>query len=179
MKKIINRIDDFLTKLEENLIFVFLFLMLAIVFWGIVNRFVLKHSLPWSEELSRYLMIWGTFIGASLGVKKATHISIDALTIYLPEKWSKIITLVSYILSLIFTILLLKIGFPFLLKLIATNQLSPAMRMPIYIAYAAVPVGMLFMSIRYLILIYHELLSIRNFETEKDDATGREAYFVE
>lgn len=124
-------------------------------------------------------MIWGTFIGASLGVKKAAHISIDAVTIYLLEKWSKIITLISYILSLAFTIIILKIGFPFLLKLIATNQLSPAMRIPIYIAYAAVPVGILFMSIRYLILIYHEWLSIKNFVPEKSEVNGREAYFVE
>jgi len=44
-----------------------------------ISRFVLRDSLSWSEELARYLMVWATFIGASIGVKRGSHVGVEAL----------------------------------------------------------------------------------------------------
>ena len=38
----------------------------VIIFFQLVFRFFIKIPLPWSEELSRYLMIWIGMLGASI-----------------------------------------------------------------------------------------------------------------
>ncbi|WP_134701146.1 TRAP transporter small permease [Ammoniphilus sp. YIM 78166] len=173
MSGLIRKIDSILTKIEESIIFVFLFIMLAVVFWGVFNRFLLKDSLSWAEELARYLMIWATFIAASLGVKRSMHISIDVATVYLPEKAKRVVTLLSHFIALCFCILLIAIGMPFVMKLIATNQLSPAMRVPMYLVYSAVPVGVLLMAFRYVLVILEGFLSFRDTKEDKQKDTER------
>jgi C4-dicarboxylate transporter DctQ subunit len=131
--------------------------MTAVTFWGVINRFFLKNSLSWSEELSRYLSIWATFLGASLGVKKGAHIGVEALVMILPFKIKKNVDIFTDILSFIFCIGIVITGYNYGIKLMATNQLSPAMRIPIYYAYSAIPFGMLLMAIRYIIAIVNKI----------------------
>jgi TRAP-type C4-dicarboxylate transport system permease small subunit len=42
----------------------------------VVSRYLLNQPLVWVEELAVYSFIWGTFIGASLGLKELRHIKI-------------------------------------------------------------------------------------------------------
>jgi TRAP-type C4-dicarboxylate transport system permease small subunit len=42
----------------------------------VFSRYVLDQPLVWVEELAVYSFIWGTFIGASLGLKEMRHIKI-------------------------------------------------------------------------------------------------------
>lgn len=176
MRNLVKRLDKILTKVEENLIFVLMLAMLVVVFIGIMNRFILKESLPWAEELSRYLLIWSALIGASLGVKHSVHISIDAVTNFLPARLQRVIVILSYLISFSFCITVLVIGIPFVLRLMETNQLSPAMRIPIYFAYASVPVGIFFMAIRYFCLTVYECTTNRHavekVETDKEVLAG-------
>ena len=46
---------------------------------GVVSRYVLKVSLPWVEELLRYLFIWLIFICSALSFREGTLISITML----------------------------------------------------------------------------------------------------
>lgn len=54
MKKIIHWLDD---NIEEFLMLVFLGAMPLIMGIQVFSRYVLKMSLSWSEELTRYLFI--------------------------------------------------------------------------------------------------------------------------
>ena len=158
MRKTVAAIDKILTFIEENILFIFLVVMLGSVFIGLANRYIFQESLRWTEELARYLLIWATFVGASLGVKKGVHISIDVLTVYLPEKINKGIRALSYIISIAFCITILYIGIPFVNTLMATNQLSPALRLPMYVVYGAVVVGCFLMAIRYLMVFITDII---------------------
>ena len=42
----------------------------------VFSRYLLGQPLVWVEELAVYSFIWGTFIGASLGLKELRHIKI-------------------------------------------------------------------------------------------------------
>ena len=42
---------------------VMLAVMSVVVFMQVVFRFLIKSSLPWSEELSRYLLVYITYFG--------------------------------------------------------------------------------------------------------------------
>ncbi|WP_172118853.1 TRAP transporter small permease [Halomonas hibernica] len=144
-----NKLDAVLTKVEERVVCFLIATMLTVVFLGVFNRTLIQLPIPWLEELARYLMIWAAFIGASLGVKRAVHISVDALIMLLPVAAQRLMTFIAYMASCILCAWLFYIGIEFVGRVINTGQLSPAMRIPMYTAYAAVPCGFLLMTFRF------------------------------
>jgi C4-dicarboxylate transporter DctQ subunit len=153
----LRRLDKIWTFIEEHIIAILLMIMTSITFWGVITRFILNDASPWAEEAARYLSIWAAFIGASLGVKKGAHIGVEAFVMILPVKIKQYIEIIINIICIGFCSAVAYIGYDYLFKLLATGQLSPAMRIPIVWAYAAVPIGCFFMTLRYIMLIIEQV----------------------
>lgn len=60
--------------------------MTTIVFASIVFRYLLNRPLAWTEELASLLFAWITFVGAFVGFRSRTHIAIDTLMVFLPDR---------------------------------------------------------------------------------------------
>ncbi|MEQ1596242.1 MAG: TRAP transporter small permease [Casimicrobium sp.] len=61
------------------------FLLLALdIFYQFFTRYVLSDSAAWTEEIARYLLIIVVFLGASMAVRKNTHIHVEFVFRYLP-----------------------------------------------------------------------------------------------
>lgn len=157
-------LKKFLNNFEGYVCVVTLLVMSVVIFWQVVCRYVLKSSLPWSEELSRYLLVWTSFIGGAYGVRLGAHIGVEAFTLLLPKKAQKALNIFVMVACLILCAVICKFGFEIVQTQLAKNQLSPAMRIPMGYMYAAIPVGMIFFIIRYIQDIYE---AIKNFN--KDD----------
>jgi len=54
-----------------------LVLMVALVCFGVLFRYVLKSSLVWYDEFASYLLVWLTFYGAVVASYRRRHISFD------------------------------------------------------------------------------------------------------
>lgn len=147
----IKDISNMLEKLTIVFIVLDLIAMTTVTFIQVLCRYVFFHSLPWSEEFSRYCLVWLTYIGGSLGLKKGIHVAIEVCINHLPCKTRKIFKKVNYIFMLILLIILLTYGIDLSLK--NMSQLSPSMHIPIGIVYLAVPVGSLFSIFHILYLI--------------------------
>lgn len=121
-----------------------MFIALAVlVFFQVITRFVIDYPLAWSEEISKYLMIYIVFFGSALAVKDRQHIAIDFLTeIVSPANKRKLNGLILIICSIFFVILTY---FGFVLTFTVLDQATPTLRFSIAWAYAAIPVGSLFM----------------------------------
>lgn len=142
-KKVFNNIEEFF-------VIILLFIMTVVVFWQVVCRFVLKASLPWSEELSRYILVWVTFLGASIGVKRGAHIGVEAFLLLLPKKVRGYMNYVIAAICVVFCLIVFKESLGIIEKQFVNSQVSPAMQIPMWWAYLAVPVGMILMSIRFI-----------------------------
>ena len=82
-----SKILRILNNIEE-LVLGFTLLGLAIfVFIQVVLRYGFHFAYSWAEELGRYMTIFFTFLGASLGIKYGTHFSVEALVQYLPRRY--------------------------------------------------------------------------------------------
>ena len=81
----IHKLSDILDKLMEVVIVFMLGAMVVITGAQIVFR-IFFTSLAWSEEATRYLLIWSTLLGAGCVYKHAGHISISILQDALPAK---------------------------------------------------------------------------------------------
>jgi len=128
--------------------------MIIVTFLQVVFRFVIKSSLPWSEELSRYLMAWAVFIGASIGAKEGAHVGIDAVVTRLPKKLKNYSQILSMALSALFSVVLIYMSIILIQFLMKTGQKSPAMMIPMWTAYASVLFGAILMSVRFCQVTY-------------------------
>lgn len=155
--KLVRKLDTALSVFEDNVVALCLGVMTAVCFLGVVNRFFLKHALPWSEELSRYLGIWAAMVGASAGVRKGAHIGVEAFVALVSKRFRPYVDVLTYVCSLVFCVALSVIGFRLTRQLIQTGQLSPAMRVPMAYAYAAVPLGSTLMAVRYTMKLVHTI----------------------
>jgi len=54
-------------------------------------RNVFHEGILWADIFIRQLVLWVGFLGASLAVREAKHISIDFLPHFLPPAWGKLI----------------------------------------------------------------------------------------
>ncbi|MFZ5946171.1 MAG: TRAP transporter small permease [Bacillota bacterium] len=165
------------TSVEEHIVAFLLIAIMMITFWAVITRFIFNDASTWAEEAARYLTIWSVFIGASLGVKKGAHIGVEAFVMILPKKLRQYIDILINLVCIGFCFAIAYIGYDYLLKLNATGQLSPAMRIPIITAYAAVPLGCFFMALSYIMLVIEQVFNLKSREeiyAESTSITGGE-----
>lgn len=81
-----SKIISFIDKVEELSLIIMFSLMVIVIFFQVIMRYVFNNSLSWSEELGKFLFVWLSWIGISIGAKKGEHIKITMLVDRLPEK---------------------------------------------------------------------------------------------
>ncbi|MDA8226350.1 MAG: TRAP transporter small permease subunit, partial [Desulfitobacterium hafniense] len=69
MNSFVKGVDQ-INRLATWVVVIMTAVMSVIILAQVIFRYVLEAPLPWSEEVARYLMVWGTFLGAGLGVRK-------------------------------------------------------------------------------------------------------------
>ncbi|MDR3588370.1 MAG: TRAP transporter large permease subunit [Negativicutes bacterium] len=147
---ILRAVSDRINKAATGLLIAAAFTMVTAVFLQVIFRYVLKMPLSWSEELARYAFMWTTFLGASVALR---HNSLPNITLGLklfPAVVRPYLYLITHGLSLVFCYQVIVQGTK--LTLAALPDKSPGLDFTIAWAYAALPIGCLFMLIHILYL---------------------------
>ena len=127
---------------EEYIVVVCLGVMSVLIFVQVVMRYVFNDSLHWSEELSRYLLIWMVNIGISYAVKQKCHVRLTVLDPFLSPSAKRVFDIVSSLLVLAFAGTVMYLGYLVMEFNMKMGQMSQAMEfLPVWIVYAAVPLG--------------------------------------
>jgi TRAP-type C4-dicarboxylate transport system permease small subunit len=122
----------------EVVIVVMLGSMVVITGAQIICR-IFFTSLAWSEEATRYLLIWSTLLGAGCVYKHSGHISITVVQDALPEKLKKGLQIIVHVLCMILFLLIVRYGIMYFGK--QGSQVSPALRLPMRYVYTCIPIG--------------------------------------
>ena len=75
-------------------------LMVIMVFGNVVMRYVFNSGLTLSEELSRWLFVWLTFMGGVVALNERAHLGTDTLISRLPRGGKKLCLLIALVLML-------------------------------------------------------------------------------
>jgi TRAP-type transport system small permease protein len=86
----------------EAIMTIALALIIAALLLQVFARYVAKVSIPWTEEISRYLLVLLTFTGAAVAVRDRQHIAITFLLDRLPEVPRLCTSLVFDVLAMLF-----------------------------------------------------------------------------
>jgi len=132
-----------LNRLAEWAMVLLLAAMALVTGLAIAGRFLFSYSLFWSDELTRFLLIWISFLGMSVGVRRGAHPGIDSLTRALSPRAARIVLSCAAALSLLFFAVMAAYGGVLVLR--TWPQRSPSMGLRMSVPYLAVPVTGLLM----------------------------------
>ncbi len=95
-----TRFLSFYCKLLEALIALFLAVMVVLVFGNVVMRYGFNSGINVSDEVSRWLFIWVTFLGSIVALREHAHLGTDFLLNRLPLRGKKACLAIGYALML-------------------------------------------------------------------------------
>ena len=91
---------DRFCKLLEALMALLLAIMVVLVFGNVVLRYAFDSGITVSEEMSRWLFVWMTFLGAVVAVKERGHLGTDMLVSRLPRGGKKFCLVVGHVMMI-------------------------------------------------------------------------------
>lgn len=155
----IKKISDLFEKITAYFTGSLVFIMLIIVLLQILSR-TFGSSFSWTEELSRYLLIWIGVLAASIALKKGAHAGVDFFIERFPVKLINIVSIFTSIVMLFFLVYFTKFGWEAAVK--ARNITSTALEIKMFWPKAALPVGGVLMIINLIYLIAENIDQLLN-----------------
>ena len=136
MEKLLARIDWVLDKVT----LVILILLNLVVGAQVFARYVLNHSLFWSEELARYMFIWLVFLSAAMVLRQDRHIQVSVFVDMLPASMKRAIIILGDLLMLGFVLVVFVESIR--LAGMVWTVLTAAMEIPWTLVYLGILLGM-------------------------------------
>lgn len=135
-----------------NLIALCMVLMMSVIFIQTMTRYVIFYSIPWSEELSRYLYVTLTLMGVNIAISRRQLVRIDIIDNYLKGVALKRLNIIRAALTLVICIIFFYSSFGMID--VSQYQTSPAMGISMQIMYSILGLGFLMSSIASLFELY-------------------------
>ena len=161
---------DLYCRLLKCTIAICLAVMVVLVFGNVVLRYAFNSGITMSEELSRWLMVWLTFLGAIVALREHAHLGVDTLVRALPPAGKRICFLLSYGLMLYADWLLLAGSWR--QTIITAGDRAPATNLSVGLFYGA---GIVFGVSAGVILIYDLVRVLTGAASEEDLVAVRES----
>ena len=145
--KAVHKLSDAIDKVMGYVIFVMLLLMVIITGAQIVCRIFFK-SLQWSEEATRYLLIWCSMLGAGCVYKHGGHIAVTVLQDVMPAPVKRCMQLLVHVFCFALCLVVVYYGYKYFGK--QGSQLSASLRWPMRYVYLGIDLGCGLMAVHAL-----------------------------
>jgi TRAP-type C4-dicarboxylate transport system permease small subunit len=131
----VTRLIDGYCRALDSLIALALAIMVVLVFGNVVLRYGFNSGITVSEEVSRWLFLWMTFLGAVVALKEHAHLGSDMLVSRLPRIGKRICLIAGQLLMLYVTWLVFKGSLD--QTRINWDATAPVTGLPLAIVYAS------------------------------------------
>lgn len=141
-----NKILDYI---EESLVCVCLVVMTALTFVNVVARYVFSASLSFSEEITTYLFVLLSLLGSAIAAKRGAHLGLTIISDRVGPKAGRVLGIISMAFATAFSASICYFGFFMALNQFNKGQLTAGTQLPEWIFGSFVPIGALFVTIRF------------------------------
>ena len=141
-----NKILDYI---EESLVCVCLVVMTALTFVNVVARYVFSASLSFSEEITTYLFVLLSLLGSAIAAKRGAHLGLTIISERVGPKAGRVLGIISMAFATAFSAIICYFGFFMALNQFNKGQLTAGTQLPEWIFGSFVPIGALFVTIRF------------------------------
>ena len=166
--RILKKILDISLTIVKWIVLFLLSTMTVFLFIAVLSRYIFSYSFHWIDAYSRYGLVWLTFLGSAMALRKRRHIGIDIVINLLTPNVRKWVIKGAACLILLFSSVMLIQGWK--LFKIASFQIIPEMQIKMSNIYIVIPI-----SAALLILVTVEIIftsdksSLSSIEGSEDD----------
>ena len=145
-------------------------LVIALVFYNVLSRYLLHTDVAWSSELCTLLLIWMTFVGGAMAVRRNAHLGVTEFIMGLkPGSRSRVDAAVLVLTALALGLL---VYFVITLTALSWDNIAIAIRISNGWWYLAMPVGCALM----LVFVLEQLWRVTKSGRSLNDLLGQEDY---
>jgi C4-dicarboxylate transporter DctQ subunit len=148
MKNLINFLDITVGLINRYIAVIGITSGVALAFVNVVARYGFNYSITWASELTVYLFLWSVFFGVAYCFKIDGHIVINLLVERVSKKVSKMMMVLTRIISIIFLGAVAYYGFEYLALVIDLDEQSVDLDIPMWIPYLVIPISFTFSAFR-------------------------------
>lgn len=152
-----KQLIKFYNKLEEILLAISLLIMVGVNFLNVVSRYFIHASISFTEEILIMLLIWNTMLASALAFKYKAHLGLSVLTDLFPQKFQKIVVLISSVASIFLVGTLFRFGIKMLENQFKFDVRTPVLGMHESVISLAIPVGAILILLRIIEAGYNEI----------------------
>ncbi|WP_339924458.1 TRAP transporter small permease [uncultured Cyclobacterium sp.] len=129
-----------LDKIVGVLLMVIMAVMVLNVTWQVFSRYVLQSPSSFTDELSRYLLVWLGMLGAAYVAGQGNHLAIDILPTKLVGEAKRRLLIVINIVIILFVIPVMIMGGANLVYItFILEQKSATLQLPLAYVYMMIP----------------------------------------
>lgn len=161
--KTIAKIDLWMTTIISYMATVAFISIAFSVTLGVVARLI-NISVPWTEEMSRYSLIWFVFTASLTGHQYIESTCVDALFKKLPFKTQRTVRNIYRVMMILFLLIVMWYGIDY--AIMGLKKRMVTLPVPIFWVRLAIPFGCAFMCVKWLVLI---ILSYGSEDLNKEE----------
>jgi len=125
---------------SEKLSILIIAVMVVLVTWQVVARYIFSSPVPWSEQLSKYLFVWLVLINGAYMFGKHGHMKVAFFQELLPQKIQRWLNIFIELVVIMFALAVLLYGGVMALRL-GIAQTDAALGISMGYVYAALPLS--------------------------------------
>ncbi len=156
---LLRLLDRALVKAETAFLVVFLSTMILLSFTQVLLRNVWGIGFLWADPLIRHLVIWVGFLGAAVATHEDRHISIDAITRFLPARIKALSHVLTSAFAFVVCYFLANASWVFLLdEQSSADEL--VLSIPLWVAIVIIPGGYGLMMVHFIVKIIEHAVTL-------------------
>lgn len=174
--RVLNSVLFFIEKISLIFGYIsggFAFLMMAIIGYDVLMRHIFNDPTIWADEVSCYLLVGITFLGAAYTLSMDGHVRIETFTDRLSPKTQRYLEFITDVLSLAFLVIFTRQAY-WLVKdsLVSVKISATLLRTPLYLPQLMVAVGLTWFSLQMLVHIVRRIASRQQRNGARAMASG-------
>lgn len=168
--KAIGKINAIISKILSFLMIVLFIWMIVAFSIQVFARYIFSAGFTWTEELTRYGMIWMVFLGAAWIIFNSDHVKVTILEDAFKGQSRKILMIVQNIFGLIFVAAIFYFSFSQLS--IAARGVSANTGISNVVQYMVFPISMILSAWGYITRIVMQIGKKEDTKTQEDQEGG-------
>ena len=167
-----NKLVSAFDRLEDFILVTMFSGMVAVIFYQVIMRYVFNNSSFWSEELGKFLFVWISWLGISIGMRRAEHIRITLIVDRMPFRAAHATNILTEL--VVITISAITAWYAYTLVLSQNSVHFAAIKISMSWGYLSVLVGCALMCMRCAYSVYVSWRAIVDGPKQIEESEGGE-----
>lgn len=159
-----RRITGALNQAENAILGTTFIIMVTAMFIQVVNRNIFKTSMPWTEEVAVYCMIYLVMLGTEAGLRDGTQISVTAVVDRLKGRTKLILQIIGKLIIVVFSAYMFAASIKLIGQQIKSGQTSAVLKLPMW-----VPMGAFLLAFGIIVIVQTYTLIVLCLAFAKND----------